>query len=59
MEASSHGLDQHRLDGVHLAAAAFTNISRDHFDYHGSPVAYYAAKRRLFGELLPAGPRQS
>ena len=55
VEASSHGLDQHRVDGLRLAAAAFTNISRDHFDYHGSAGAYYAAKRRLFGELLPAG----
>ena len=55
IEASSHGLDQHRVDGLRLAAAAFTNLSRDHFDYHGSAAAYYAAKRRLFGELLPAG----
>ena len=53
MEASSHGLDQRRLDGVHLVAAAFTNLSRDHFDYHGSFEGYLAAKRRLFGELLP------
>ena len=55
VEASSHGLDQHRVDGLRLAAAAFTNISRDHFDYHGSPAAYYVAKRRLFAELLPPG----
>jgi UDP-N-acetylmuramoyl-L-alanyl-D-glutamate--2,6-diaminopimelate ligase len=55
VEASSHGLDQHRVDGLVLAAAAFSNISRDHFDYHGSPQAYYAAKRRLFGELLRPG----
>ncbi len=54
MEASSHGLDQYRLDGVRLAAAAFTNLSRDHLDYHGSMAAYLAAKTRLFGELLPA-----
>jgi UDP-N-acetylmuramoyl-L-alanyl-D-glutamate--2,6-diaminopimelate ligase len=53
LEASSHGLDQHRLDGVHLRAAAFTNLSRDHFDYHGSFAGYLAAKRRLFSELLP------
>jgi UDP-N-acetylmuramoyl-L-alanyl-D-glutamate--2,6-diaminopimelate ligase len=53
MEASSHGLDQHRLDGVRLSAAAFTNLSRDHFDYHESFADYMAAKRRLFGELLP------
>ncbi len=55
IEASSHGLDQHRIDGLRLTAAAFTNLSRDHFDYHGSAAAYYAAKRRLFAELLPAG----
>lgn len=55
LEASSHGLDQHRVDGLRLAAAAFTNLSRDHFDYHGSSAAYYAAKRRLFAELLPVG----
>lgn len=55
MEASSHGLDQRRLDGVQLAAAAFTNLTRDHYDYHGSPEAYFAAKRRLFRELLPPG----
>jgi UDP-N-acetylmuramoyl-L-alanyl-D-glutamate--2,6-diaminopimelate ligase len=55
LEASSHGLDQRRLDGVQLTAAAFTNLSRDHFDYHGSEDAYLAAKRRLFSELLPPG----
>lgn len=55
IEASSHGLDQHRVDGLSFAAAAFSNISRDHYDYHGSPEAYYAAKRRLFAELLPPG----
>ena len=55
LEASSHGLDQRRLDGVHLRAAAFTNLSRDHFDYHGSFEGYLAAKRRLFSELLPPG----
>ena len=55
MEASSHGLDQRRLDGVRLKAAAFTNLTRDHYDYHGSPEAYLAAKRRLFRELLPRG----
>jgi UDP-N-acetylmuramoyl-L-alanyl-D-glutamate--2,6-diaminopimelate ligase len=53
LEASSHGLDQRRLDGVRLRAAAFTNLSRDHFDYHESFAAYFAAKRRLFSELLP------
>lgn len=55
MEASSHGLDQYRLDGVRLKAAAFTNLTRDHLDYHGSEAAYFAAKLRLFSELLPAG----
>ena len=54
LEASSHGLDQHRLDGVALKAAAFTNLSRDHFDYHGSVEAYFNAKARLFSELLPS-----
>nr|WP_268877959.1 UDP-N-acetylmuramoyl-L-alanyl-D-glutamate--2,6-diaminopimelate ligase [Algihabitans albus] len=54
MEASSHGLDQFRLDGVRLSAAAFTNLSRDHLDYHGSMEAYLAAKARLFTALLPA-----
>jgi UDP-N-acetylmuramoyl-L-alanyl-D-glutamate--2,6-diaminopimelate ligase len=53
MEASSHGLDQRRLDGVRLAAAAFTNIGRDHLDYHVTPEAYLAAKLRLF-EVLAA-----
>jgi UDP-N-acetylmuramoyl-L-alanyl-D-glutamate--2,6-diaminopimelate ligase len=51
-EASSHGLDQHRLDGVRLKAAAFTNLGRDHLDYHPSMEAYLAAKLRLFTELL-------
>jgi UDP-N-acetylmuramoyl-L-alanyl-D-glutamate--2,6-diaminopimelate ligase len=55
MEASSHGLDQFRLDGVRLQAAAFTNLTRDHLDYHGSMAAYRAAKLRLFAELLPRG----
>lgn len=55
LEASSHGLDQRRLDGVVLTAAAFTNIGRDHLDYHGTPEAYLAAKLRLFCELLPEG----
>jgi UDP-N-acetylmuramoyl-L-alanyl-D-glutamate--2,6-diaminopimelate ligase len=53
MEASSHGLDQYRLDGARLAAAAFTNLTRDHLDYHGTEAAYRAAKLRLFAELLP------
>jgi UDP-N-acetylmuramoyl-L-alanyl-D-glutamate--2,6-diaminopimelate ligase len=55
MEASSHGLDQRRLDGVVLAAAGFSNLTRDHLDYHGSMEAYRAAKLRLFDTLLPAG----
>jgi UDP-N-acetylmuramoyl-L-alanyl-D-glutamate--2,6-diaminopimelate ligase len=53
MEASSHGLDQRRLDGVALKAAAFTNLSRDHLDYHGTMDAYFAAKLGLFTRLLP------
>ena len=55
MEASSHGLDQHRLDGVRLAAAGFTNITRDHLDYHADAEAYLAAKRGLFERVLPRG----
>ncbi len=55
MEASSHGLDQFRLDGVRLAGAAFTNLTRDHLDYHGTIEAYRLAKLRLFDVLLPAG----
>lgn len=55
MEASSHGLDQFRLDGVHLAAGAFTNLTRDHLDYHGTMEAYRQAKLRLFDTLLPEG----
>ena len=54
MEASSHGIDQRRLDGVRLSAAAFTNLGRDHLDYHGNTEAYAAAKLRLFDTLLPA-----
>jgi len=52
-EASSHGLDQHRAEGVPLKAVAFTNFSRDHLDYHSSMDAYFDAKMRLFDELLP------
>lgn len=55
MEASSHGIDQRRLDGVRLSAAGFTNFSRDHLDYHQTEEAYFAAKARLFDTLLPAG----
>jgi UDP-N-acetylmuramoyl-L-alanyl-D-glutamate--2,6-diaminopimelate ligase len=55
MEASSHGLDQRRLDGVRLGAGAFTNLGRDHMDYHPTIEEYHAAKLRLFGALLPKG----
>jgi UDP-N-acetylmuramoyl-L-alanyl-D-glutamate--2,6-diaminopimelate ligase len=55
MEASSHGLDQHRLDGVRLTAAAFTNLGRDHMDYHPTVEHYLSAKLRLFTELLQPG----
>jgi UDP-N-acetylmuramoyl-L-alanyl-D-glutamate--2,6-diaminopimelate ligase len=55
LEASSHGLDQKRLDGVRLAAGAFTNLSRDHLDYHATFDAYLTAKLRLFTALLPPG----
>ena len=53
MEASSHGLDQKRLDGVRLSAGAFTNLTRDHMDYHPTVEHYLSAKLRLFRELLP------
>lgn len=52
MEASSHGLHQYRLDGVHLKAAGFTNLTLDHLDYHGTMKDYLASKKRLFSELL-------
>lgn len=51
-EASSHGLDQYRLDGVRVSAAGFTNLSRDHMDYHPTVAHYLAAKLRLFRELV-------
>ncbi|SIQ27280.1 UDP-N-acetylmuramoylalanyl-D-glutamate--2,6-diaminopimelate ligase [Bosea sp. TND4EK4] len=54
MEASSHGLDQHRLDGVRLKAGAFLNLGHDHLDYHPTVEDYLAAKLRLW-KLLPAG----
>lgn len=53
IEASSHGLDQYRLDGLKIAAAGFTNITRDHLDYHATFENYLAAKLRLFSGLLP------
>jgi UDP-N-acetylmuramoyl-L-alanyl-D-glutamate--2,6-diaminopimelate ligase len=55
MEASSHGLDQNRLDGVRLQAGAFLNLGRDHLDYHPTIDDYLAAKLRLFGEVLQPG----
>jgi UDP-N-acetylmuramoyl-L-alanyl-D-glutamate--2,6-diaminopimelate ligase len=55
LEASSHGLQQRRVDGINFAAGAFTNISRDHLDYHASFEDYFAQKLRLFAELLPQG----
>ncbi len=55
IEASSHGLDQHRLDGVGLRAAGFTNLSQDHFDYHASAEAYLEAKARLFDLVEESG----
>jgi UDP-N-acetylmuramoyl-L-alanyl-D-glutamate--2,6-diaminopimelate ligase len=55
LEASSHGLDQYRLDGVRLAAAGYTNLGRDHLDYHPTVEAYLAAKLRLFSELMSSG----
>jgi UDP-N-acetylmuramoyl-L-alanyl-D-glutamate--2,6-diaminopimelate ligase len=55
IEASSHGLDQFRLDGLSVAAAAFTNLTRDHLDYHGDLAHYRAAKDRLFTALLTPG----
>ncbi len=54
LEASSHGLDQFRMDGVKVRAAAFTNLTRDHLDYHGTDEAYFTAKARLFVDLLTA-----
>lgn len=55
MEASSHGLDQFRLDGVRLKAAAFVNLARDHLDYHGTMEAYFAAKAQLFDRVMASG----
>jgi UDP-N-acetylmuramoyl-L-alanyl-D-glutamate--2,6-diaminopimelate ligase len=56
LEASSHGLDQHRLDGVRITAAAFNNLGRDHLDYHPTMEAYLAAKLRLWQLLAPGSP---
>ncbi|MEQ9504674.1 MAG: UDP-N-acetylmuramoyl-L-alanyl-D-glutamate--2,6-diaminopimelate ligase [Hyphomonas sp.] len=55
MEASSHGLEQHRLDGVDLSAVGFLNFTQDHLDYHGSMEAYLQSKLRLFTSLAPKG----
>ena len=55
MEVSSHALSTRRADGVHFAAVAFTNLSRDHLDFHGTVDAYFAAKQRLFSELVGGG----
>jgi len=55
MEASSHGLQQRRVDGIKFAAGAFTNLTRDHLDYHASVEDYFTQKLRLFTELLPKG----
>jgi UDP-N-acetylmuramyl-tripeptide synthetase len=57
MEVSSHGLETHRLGGVHFDVGVFTNLSQDHLDFHGTMEAYRAAKERLFTELLPASAR--
>jgi len=55
LEASSHGLDQYRLDGVRISAGGFTNLSRDHMDYHPDVAHYLAAKLRLFRDLIASG----
>jgi UDP-N-acetylmuramoyl-L-alanyl-D-glutamate--2,6-diaminopimelate ligase len=55
LEASSHGLDQHRLDAVAISAAAFTGLGRDHLDYHADTAAYLAAKLRLFHSVMAPG----
>lgn len=57
MEASSHGLDQFRLDGVKMTAAGYTNLSHDHLDYHGDMDSYFKSKARLFAEVMPSGSR--
>ena len=54
-EASSHGLSQFRNEGLKVKAGAFTNLSRDHLDYHAGMEDYFAAKMRLFDTLLPTG----
>jgi UDP-N-acetylmuramoyl-L-alanyl-D-glutamate--2,6-diaminopimelate ligase len=59
MEVSSIALDQHRVDGLEFAAAAFTNLTQDHLDYHKSIDSYFAAKRKLFGACLGKRPRHA
>lgn len=56
MEVSSHACDQHRIDGIRLQAAALTNLTQDHLDYHGTMERYEQAKLRLFSEVLRANP---
>lgn len=55
IETSSHGIDQKRIDGVRFCAGAFTNLTRDHLDYHGTLEAYFAAKARLFNTVMARG----
>jgi len=55
LEASSHGLNQYRLDGVQVSASAFLNLTRDHLDYHGDDESYFAAKERLFTDVMAPG----
>jgi len=55
IEASSHGLAQYRVDGVRVSSAAFTNLSRDHLDYHDTMASYFAAKMRLFEDVMAPG----
>jgi UDP-N-acetylmuramoyl-L-alanyl-D-glutamate--2,6-diaminopimelate ligase len=59
IEVSSHALAQHRADGLRFDAAAFSNLTRDHLDFHGDEDTYYAAKARLFHELLPASGKRN
>ena len=55
MEVSSHAIEQRRIEGLEFAAAAFTNLTRDHLDYHGDMAAYYQTKKKLFTHLAPGG----
>lgn len=58
MEVSSHALDLHRVEGLDFDGAVFTNLSRDHLDYHGDMESYFHSKARLFTECLPAGAKE-